>query len=246
MNTTQKLLLPLALTLAIAACSKPADQNAAPPSPGPAPAEGAAPPPGAAAPGTPAAPAAEPIKAVSGTYTLDPTHTDVLVQWSHFGFSKPSAHFGITEGKLVYDADDASKSSVEVTIPVTAVDSFVPKLDEHLKGADFFDAAKFPNATFKSTQVVAAGPNQLDVTGELTVKDQTKPVTLHVTLNGAGEHPMLKKQSIGFSATGTIKRTDFGVGNYAPNISDEVQLSITTEGAIADAAAPAPAAEEKK
>lgn len=248
MNTTQKLLFPLALTLAIAACSKPADQNAAalPPPPGPAPAEGAAPPPpppGAPAPGAPA-PVAEPIKAVSGTYTLDPAHTDVLAQWSHFGFSKPSAHFGISEGKLVYDADDVSKSSVEVAIPVTAIDSFVSKLDEHLKGADFFDAAKFPSASFKSTQVEAAGPNRLRVTGELTIKDQTKPVILDVTLNGAGEHPMLKKQAIGFSATGTIKRTDFGVGNYAPNVSDDVQLSITTEGAIADAAAPA--AEEKK
>jgi polyisoprenoid-binding protein YceI len=240
MNTTQKLLLPIALTLAIAACSKPADQAAAP---APAAAETAAP---ATAPAADAsAPAAEAIKAVSGTYTLDPTHTDVLVQWSHFGFSKPSAHFGIAEGTLVYDADDVSKSSVTVTIPVTAINSFVPKLDEHLKGADFFDTAKFPNATFKSTQVAAAGPNKLHVTGDLTVKDQTKPVTLDVTLNGAGEHPMLKKQSIGFSATGTIKRTDFGVGNYAPNVSDDVQLSITTEGAIADAAAPA-AAEEKK
>lgn len=246
MNTTQKLLLPLALTLAIAACSKPADQNGngAPPPPGPAPAEGAAPPPpppGGPAPGAPA-PAA-PVKAVSGTYKLDPAHTDVLAKWSHFGFSTPSAHFGIADGTLVYDADDVTKSSVTVTIPVTAIDSFVPKLDEHLKGADFFDAGKFPTATFKSTQVAAVGPNQLDVTGDLTVKDQTKPVTLHVTLNGAGEHPMLKKQAIGFSAVGTIKRTDFGVGNYAPNVSDDVQLSITTEGTLADAA---PAAEEKK
>lgn len=237
MKTTQKLLLPFALTLAIAACSKPAEQAAAPAAetPAAAPAEAA-----------PAAPAVEAIKAVSGTYTLDPTHTDVLVQWSHFGFSKPSAHFGITEGKLVYDADDVSKSTVEVTIPVTAIDTFVPKLDEHLKSADFFDAAKFPNATFKSTEVKAAGTNELDVTGNLTVKDQTKPVTLHVTLNGAGEHPMLKKQAIGFSATGTIKRTDFGVGNYAPNVSDDVQLTITTEGALDDAAAAPAATEEKK
>ena len=246
MNTTQKLLLPLALTLAVAACSKPADQNAAgaPPAPAPAPAEGAAPPPPPPpAPGA-EAPAAEPIKAVSGTYTLDPSHTDVLVQWSHFGFSRPSARFGISEGKLVYDADDLSKSSVEVTLPITAIDSFVPKLDEHLKSADFFDAAKFPSATFKSTDVKAVGPNRLDVTGDLTIKNQTKPVTLHVTLNGAGEHPMLKKQAIGFSAVGTIKRTDFGVGNYAPNVSDDVQLSITTEGELADAAAAA--VEEKK
>lgn len=240
MKTTNKLLLALSISLAVAACSKPAE----------APADAAAPAAAEAPAAAPAEPAVEAIKGQSGTYTLDPTHTDVLVEWTHFGFSKPSAHFGITEGKLVYDADDASKSSVEVTIPVTAIDTFVPKLDEHLKGADFFDAGKFPTATFKSTSVAAAGTNKLTVTGDLTVKGITKPVTLDVTLNGAGEHPMAKKQAIGFSATGTLKRTDFGVGAYAPNVSDDVQLRITTEGTLADApaadAAAAPAAEADK
>lgn len=237
MKTTNKLLLALSISLAVAACSKPAE----------APADAAAPAAAEAPAAAPAEPAVEAIKGQSGTYTLDPTHTDVLVEWTHFGFSKPSAHFGITEGKLVYDADDASKSSVEVTIPVTAIDTFVPKLDEHLKGADFFDAGKFPTATFKSTSVAAAGTNKLTVTGDLTVKGITKPVTLDVTLNGAGEHPMAKKQAIGFSATGTIKRTDFGVGAYAPNVSDDVQLRITTEGTLADApAADAPAADADK
>ena len=218
------------MTLAIAACSKPADQNGngAPPQPGPAPAEGAAPPPpGGPAPGAPA-PAA-PVKAVSGTYTLDPAHTDVLAKWSHFGFSTPSAHFGIADGTLVYDADDVTKSSVTVTIPVTAIDSFVPKLDEHLKSADFFDAAKFADATFKSTKVEAAGTNKLTVTGDLTIKGITKPVTLDVTVNGGGEHPMAKVPAAGFDATTTLKRSDFGVGAYAPNVSDEVNIRITTE-----------------
>lgn len=236
MKTASPLLLSLALTAALAACSKPAEQ-AAPEAAPAATANASAP---AAAPAA-EAPADEAIKPASGTYLLDPTHTDILVQWSHFGFSKPSAHFGIDTGKLVYDADDVSKSSVEVSIPVTAIDTFVPKLDEHLKSADFFDAAKFPTATFKSTSVAAAGTNKLTVTGDLTIKDITKPVTLDVTLNGAGEHPMAKKQAIGFSATGTIKRSDFGVGAYAPNVSDEVQLSITTEGELDDAPAAADA-----
>lgn len=226
MNTPKKLLLALSVSLAVAACSKPAEN-----------AEATAP--AAETPATVEAPAAAAIQAVSGTYTLDPTHTDVLVQWSHFGFSQPSAQFGISEGTLVYDAEDVGKSSVEVSIPVSAVNSFVAQLDEHLKGADFFDAASFPVATFKSTSVAAAGPNTLSVTGDLTVKGQTRPVTLDVTLNGAGEHPMLKKQAIGFSATGSIKRSDFGVGAYAPNVSDEVQLRITTEGTLADAPAEA-------
>jgi polyisoprenoid-binding protein YceI len=225
MNKIRTLLLPLAIAAAVAACGKQPDPAAA----------AAAAAEAAAAPAE--APAAEAIKPMAGTYQLDPSHTDVLVQWTHFGFSQPSAQFGISEGTLTWNADDVSKSSVQVTIPVTAIDTFVDKLDEHLKSGDFFDAAKFPTATFKSTSVAAAGPNKFTVTGDLTIKDVTKPVTLDVTLNGAGEHPMLKKQAIGFSATATIKRTDFGVGAYAPNVSDDVQLRITTEGTLADARA---------
>lgn len=225
-TTLRTLLLPLAIAAAVAACSQPAEPAASAPAAAPVAAETPA-----------AAPAVAAITAVSGTYQLDPTHTDVLAQWTHFGFSQPSAHFGISEGTLVYDAADVGKSSVQVTMPITGMNSFVDKLDEHLASGDFFDAAKFPNATFKSTSVAAAGTNKLTVTGDLTIKDITRPVTLDVTLNGAGEHPMLKKQAIGFSATATIKRTDFGVGAYAPNVSDEVQLRITTEGTLADAPA---------
>ena len=225
-TTLRTLLLPLAIAAAVAACSQPAEPAASAPAAAPVAAETPA-----------AAPAVAAITAVSGTYQLDPTHTDVLAQWTHFGFSQPSAHFAISEGTLVYDAADVTKSSVQVTIPVTGIDSFVDKLDEHLKSGDFFDAAAFPTATFKCTRVAAAGTNKLTVTGDLTIKDITKPVTLDVTLNGAGEHPMLKKAAIGFSATATIKRTDFGVGAYAPNVSDEVQLRITTEGTLADAPA---------
>ncbi len=110
MSATRKLLLPLALTLAIAACSKPAD-TAAPAADAAAPAttEQAATP---AADAAAAAPAAEAIKIASGTYKLDPSHTDVLAQWSHFGFSNPSAHFGNVEGTLVYNAEDVTKSTV--------------------------------------------------------------------------------------------------------------------------------------
>lgn len=228
MTMTRKLLLPLALTLAIAACSKPADDAAAP-------AADAAAAPAAATTTTPAAdaaaaaPAAAAIQIASGTYKLDPSHTDVLVQWSHFGFSHPTAHFGAAEGTLVYDAADVTKSTVEVKLPLSGLNSFTAKFDEHLKSADFFDAAKFPAATFKSTKVEANGTNKLTVTGDLTIKDVTKPVTLDVTINGGGEHPMAKVPAAGFDATTTIKRSDFGVGAYAPNVSDEVNIRITTE-----------------
>ncbi|MBD9370257.1 YceI family protein [Xanthomonas sp. XNM01] len=230
MKTTRTLLLPLAIALAVAACAKPADDAAAPA----ADAAPAATAPAAEAPAAPATDAA-PIQAASGTYTIDPTHTDVLAQWTHFGFSNPSAHFGAAEGSIVYDAEDVTRSSVQVTLPLTGLNSFVKDFDDHLRSADFFDAGKFPSATFKSTSVQAAGANKLTVTGDLTVKDITKPVTLDVTLNGAGEHPMKKVPAIGFDATATILRSDFGVGAYAPNVSDEVKLRITTEATAAKA-----------
>ncbi|HUH89562.1 MAG TPA: YceI family protein [Lysobacter sp.] len=165
------------------------------------------------------------------TYQLDPSHTDVIAQWSHFGFSNPSMHFGQADGVLVYDADNVAASSVQVTLPLSSMNSFTAKFDEHLRSADFFDAAKFPSASFKSTKVEAAGEGKLKVTGELTIKGITKPVVLDVTLNKVGEN-MMKQPTIGFDAVTTIKRTDFDVGMYAPAVSDEVQIRITTEASV--------------
>ncbi|QPB72698.1 polyisoprenoid-binding protein [Xylella fastidiosa] len=228
MNTSQKLLLPVALTLYMTACSNPAKQPevastsaASESTPSPA----VTPPPSAAE-------QVKPVEAHSGTYTLDSNHTNVLLQWNHFGFSNPSAHFGNVEGTVVYDAADVTKSTVQVTLPLSGLNSFTAKLDEHLKSTDFFDAAKFPSITFKSTKVVSNGTNKLAVTGDLTVKGITKPVTLDVTINGAGEHPMTKKQAIGFDANATIKRSEFGMSAYVPNVSDEIKVRITAEAQL--------------
>ncbi len=226
MSTIRKLLLPLALTVAVAGCSKPTDVAAEANTTAPTvstPADAVA---------LDSEAQAEVIHVASGTYKLDPAHTIVLAQWNHMGYSNPTAHFGNVDGTLVYDADDVSKSSVQVTLPLSGLSGFTTKFDEHLRSADFFDAAKFPAATFKSTKVEAAGTNKLTVTGDLTIKDITKPVVLDVTINAGGEHPMMKVPAVGFDATTTIKRTDFGVGAYAPNVSDEVKIHITTEATI--------------
>ena len=168
------------------------------------------------------------------TYKLDPGHTNVLASWDHFGFSHPSANFGQADGTLVYDADKVSASSVQVTLPLTGLSALADQFYDHLTSDKWFDAAKYPTATFKSTKVEAAGEGKLKVTGDLTIKGITKPVVLDVTLNKAGEHPMKKVPAIGFDATATVKRSDFGLGAYAPMVSDEVTLKITTE-ATADA-----------
>ena len=168
------------------------------------------------------------------TYQLDPAHTDVIAQWSHFGFSNPTMHFGQAEGVLVYDADNVGASSVKVTLPLAGMNSYTAKFDAHLRSADFFDAVEFPVATFRSTGVEAAGAGKLKVTGELTIKKMTHPVVLDVTLNKVGEN-MRKQPTIGFDATTTIKRSDFGLGLHAPAVSDEVRIRITTEASVAKA-----------
>lgn len=234
------LLLPLAAAIALAACAQ--QEPAAPAQPAAPATEAAAAPASEALAET--APTAEPIAGVSGTYILDPKHTDVIAQWSHFGFSNPVAHFGDVSGQIVYNAENVGASSVEVTLPLSGLNSHVGDFDDHLRSADFFDAAKFPNATFKSTAVESAGTNKLKVTGDLTIKDITKPVVLDVTINKFGEQPMAKRAAAGFDAVAKIKRSDFGVGAYAPNVSDDVELRITTEAIVAEGAATAaPAAQ---
>ncbi len=166
------------------------------------------------------------------TYKIDANHTDVIASWSHFGFSNPIAHFGQVDGFITYDPANVGASKVEVTIPLAGLNSHVPDFDDHLRSGDFFDAAKFPTITFKSTSVKAAGKGKLTVVGDLTVKGITKPVTLAVTINKIGEQPMAKRAAAGFSASTTLKRSDFGLGKYAPNVSDEVKLTITTEAIV--------------
>ena len=162
-------------------------------------------------------------------YEIDPGHTMVLASWSHMGFSHPSANFGQVSGTLVYDAQDPTKSSVEVTLPIAGLNSFVPALDEHLKGEEFFDMAKYPTASFRSTRVRALGGDRFEVTGDLSLHGVTRPVVLQATLNGHGPHPMGGKPTVGFDATGTLKRSDFGIDKYVPAVGDEITLRITTE-----------------
>jgi polyisoprenoid-binding protein YceI len=176
--------------------------------------------------------AAMSAQAAPVTYKLDPNHTMVLFSWSHFGYSNPVADIGISDGTVVFDAQNPANSSVDVTMPLSNLDTHVTALDQHLKQPDFFDAEKYPTITFKSTSVKPLGGNKYEVVGNLTAHGVTKPVTLDVTLNKAGIHPMRKVQAIGFNATGTLKRSDFGVGAYVPAVSDEIKLDITTEGSV--------------
>lgn len=168
-------------------------------------------------------------QAAAMSYDIDPQHTSVIATWTHFGFSHPTADIPDSKGTLVFDKDHPEQSRVSVTLPMTGIDSHVPALTKELLGKEYFDTAKYPSAMFHSTKVIAKGDNKFDIEGNLTLKGITKPVTLHATLNQQGEHPMVKKQAIGFDATGTIKRSDFGLDKYVPAVSDDVTLTISTE-----------------
>ena len=165
-------------------------------------------------------------------YQIDPTHTATVFSWSHFGFSTPSANFSDIQGTINVDNAKPENSSVNVTIPLSSLNTNVKALDEHLQKADFFDAAKYPNITFKSTKVQAAGKNKYKITGNLTVKDVTKPVVLDAVLNKQGVHTMTKAESIGFNATTSFNRSAFGVGAYVPNVGDKITVNITTEASV--------------
>ncbi|WP_404711283.1 YceI family protein [Sphingomonas sp. MMS24-J13] len=166
-----------------------------------------------------------PANIPSGTYAVDTGHTQVLFTVMHLGISEYTGQFTQPTGSLTLDTAHPANSKVEVTFPIAKVSTTVPALDAHLKTADFFDAAKFPDGKFVSTKVVVNGTNAT-ITGDLTLKGVTKPVVLQAHFTGGGPHPMTKKPNVGFSATTVVKRSDFGVSYGIPMISDDVKLTI--------------------
>ncbi|MCK7592881.1 YceI family protein [Pseudomarimonas salicorniae] len=170
--------------------------------------------------------------ALAETYVIDPGHTQVRFGYSHFGLSDIVGIFAGVTGEIVYDPTKPEASSVKATIPIADVHTGVAKMDEHLRTADFFDVATFPTASFTSSKVEVAGEGKLKVTGELKVRDISREVVLDVSLNAMKDHPMTQRASIGFNASTELKRTELGVGKYAPNVSDEVSIEITVEASV--------------
>ncbi|MDQ0324235.1 polyisoprenoid-binding protein YceI [Rhodopseudomonas julia] len=169
---------------------------------------------------------AEPARIEAGTYQVDPDHTQVTWTVNHLGFSMLEGLFGASEGSITIDPKNPSGAKVEVTFPIDAVRVTLPEFGEHLQSAEFFNAAQYPAARFVSTSVTVAEGNKATIVGDLTIKDQTKPVTIDAVLVGAGTNPMTDSLNFGFYGSTTIKRSDFGLGAYAPAVSDDVQLEI--------------------
>lgn len=168
----------------------------------------------------------EPSTVKSGTYSVEPGHTQIGFSLLHLGFSYYSGMFSNVSGTLTVNPADPTASKLDVTIPIESVATTSTKLDGELKGADWFDAAKYPTATFTSTKVVAMGKDGAKITGNLTLHGVTRPETLTAHFVGAGINPLDKKYTVGFEATGTIKRSEFGVKTYVPLVGDAVRLTI--------------------
>ncbi|MBS0194220.1 MAG: YceI family protein [Proteobacteria bacterium] len=162
-------------------------------------------------------------------YIIDPNHTQVLYTYTHNGFSHITGRLNKVEGDFLFDAKDPTKSRIQVNIPIDTISVGVPDLDAELISEMFFDAAKFPLASFKSSSVTRIDADHLAVAGDLTIHGITKPATFQVTLNKIGPHPMRGVPMVGLDATTTVKRSDFGVAYLVPNVSDEVTIHATME-----------------
>ncbi|EJW13201.1 YceI family protein [Rhodovulum sp. PH10] len=167
----------------------------------------------------------DPSRVAAGRYTVDTDHTQVVFTANHFGFTDYVGLIGGATGTLTLDPAKPDTAKVTIDIPLKSVVTTSSKLNGHLQTADFFDTKKFPTATFESTEIAAEG-NTARITGNLTLRGVTRPVVLDARFTGAGVNPMNKAATVGFSATTTIKRSDFGVSFGLPVVSDEVGLEI--------------------
>lgn len=162
------------------------------------------------------------------TYNIDPRHTFPQYEINHMGFSLQRGRFDKTQGTIVLDLD-SHKGTVEVAIDTGSVDSGEPKVDEHLKGEEFFDAKKFPQMTFKASDLAFEGDVLKKASGELTIKGVTRPVTFDVDFFKCGNSLVALRKVCGADLSARIRRSDFGVSYGIPLVGDEVRLRVNVE-----------------
>ena len=179
----------------------------------------------------------------AATYKIDPRHTQVFFDYVHNDYSHLSGRLNEASGTLEFDPANVAASSISLELPLASLSTGVPGLDTHMRSADFFDAEKFPTASFKSTKVSVKDATHFDLTGDLTIKGVTRPATFAVTINHLGENPRSKTPMAGFDATAAIKRGDFGVDFLIGVTGEDIRLRVSMEASVpaaAPAAAPAP------
>jgi polyisoprenoid-binding protein YceI len=173
---------------------------------------------------------AAPAFAAPEKYTLDPSHSQVVFSYTHLGFSTTYGMFSGINGEIMFDQEDPTASSVSVSFPVRSMLTGWEERFTHFMSPEFFNAADdAATVTFASTAIEVTGEKTANITGDLTINGVTKPVVLAATLNQVGTHPIADAPWAGFSATTSVLRSDFNLGLFAPNVSDEVQISISVE-----------------
>ncbi|MCC9138479.1 YceI family protein [Pontibacter silvestris] len=168
---------------------------------------------------------------LNSVWKNDDAHSQLSFTVSHLGIADVTGTFNDFDATVTSSKPDFSDASFEMTAKTASINTRVEDRDKHLKSADFFNVEKYPTLTFKSTSVKKADKNNYKLKGNLTLNGVTKPVTMDLVYRGTVENPMSKKQTAGFQVTGTIKRSDFNLGNGfpAPMISDEVRIKADGE-----------------
>lgn len=174
--------------------------------------------------------AAAPARAEIEHYKFDKVHTQIIFAVNHLGFSNSHGKFLDFDGFFDFDRSEPEKSKVEITIQTDSIDMDDKKWDEHMKNENFFNVEKYPTMIFKSTAIKVTGKNTAEITGNLTILETTKPVTLDVIFNKAGKHMFNQKYVAGFSATTSLKRSDYDMKYGLPMIGDDVSIMIEVEG----------------
>lgn len=162
------------------------------------------------------------------TYTIDPRHTFPAFEISHLGFSIQRGRFDRTSGKITLDPD-AGSGNLHIVVDASSISTGLEELEKHLRSEDFLDVARYPEMVFKSDKFRFSDKKPVTVDGYLTLHGITKPVQLKIDHFYCGINPIALKSVCGANATGTIKRSDFGVDKYAPMLADEVDLAIQVE-----------------
>ncbi len=167
-------------------------------------------------------------------YTFDPSHSQIVFTYDHLGFSTTTSMFSGFEGEIMMDEEEPANSSVSVSFPVMdMITGWQPRTD-HFMSDDFFGAEEGDMVTFESTGIEVTGDDTGKITGDLTMNGVTKSVVLDAKLNQMGDHPMENKPWAGFDASTTVLRSDYNLGQFAPFVSDEVQIDISVEAMKAE------------
>ncbi len=167
-------------------------------------------------------------------YEFDKSHTKILFYINHLGYSETIGEFTDYDGNFTFDQQKPEESSIDVTLKPSGIRTSSTKLDSELQGEKFFKSDQFPTIKFVSEKVKRTGDNTGEVDGVVTMLGVSKPTKLTVRFNKADYHPFTKNFVAGFSASATLKRSDFGMKEYLPLVGDEVRIEVQTEGVNID------------